>query len=120
MQMLKSHLLAFSALLQVAALSMPVHAEYTGPTAEGDHTLAQILANPVDDQPVTLSGYLVKKLSYETYVFSDGTDEIQVELEQEDFPPQPFDENTRILIMGEVEVDHDKPVQIEIERLTIK
>ena len=76
MQILKSHLLAFSALLPVAALSMTVHAEYTGPTAEGDHTLAQILANPVDDQPVTLSGYLVKKLSYETYVFSDGTDEL--------------------------------------------
>ncbi|WP_051218984.1 YgiW/YdeI family stress tolerance OB fold protein [Oceanobacter kriegii] len=111
-----------AALTLVAAASLPsvASAEYLGPDHVTGKNLQQILDNPKDDQPVQLSGYLVRKIGEETYVFSDGKQEINAEIESEDFPAQPFDENTPVLIVGEIDYDRLRGIEVDVDRLTIQ
>ncbi|MBR7888460.1 NirD/YgiW/YdeI family stress tolerance protein [Marinomonas sp. A79] len=94
-------------------------AQYVGPNAVIKTDLTQILADPVDDEYVKLQGYLVKKLSSDKYLFSDGTKEIRVEIDQFLFPAQPFDDKDLIEIEGEVEKDFLESAEIDVDRLTI-
>ena len=49
-------------------------------------TVSSILDNPVEGQEVTLQGKIIDQQSDETdYIFSDGTDEIAIELQDNDF-----------------------------------
>lgn len=94
----------------ILALALPVlavpaaRAQYVGPSdvAAAD-SVAAILADPVDDRDVTLTGVILRKLGDEMYIFSDGTGEIRVEIDDEDFPASPIDESTRITLRGEID-----------------
>lgn len=106
----------------VIALAIPaaVQAQYVGPsTQKTPTTVADVLKNPVDDQNVVLRGHLVKKVGNEKYLFSDGTGEIRVEIEAEDFPVQKIDDKTLIVIRGEVESDFLKSPEIDVEMISI-
>lgn len=96
------------------------HAEYVGPSpAKSPSTVAEILKNPIDDQEVSLQGKLLKKLSSDKYLFSDGTGEIIVEIDNDDFPDQKVFENTVVQISGEIEKDFLVTPEIDVKRLTI-
>jgi uncharacterized protein (TIGR00156 family) len=106
----------------VIALAIPaaVQAQYVGPsTQKTPLTVAEVLKNPVDDQNVVLRGHLLKKVGNEKYLFSDGTGEIRVEIEAEDFPVQKIDDKTLIVIRGEVESDFLKSPEIDVDTITI-
>lgn len=96
----------------------PVVAQFTGPggsqTETGEVTVASIKMNPIDDMDVVLQGSLLNKLSHEKYSFSDGTGEITVEIDDEDFGGKQVDPNTRIEIHGEVDV-RGSSVQIDVD-----
>lgn len=95
-------------------------AQYTGPGKFLVKTeLAQILDKPLDDDQVKLEGYLIKKVSSDKYLFSDGKNQIRVEIDQDVFPAQPFDDKDRILIEGEVEKDFLQSPEIDVKRLTV-
>jgi uncharacterized protein (TIGR00156 family) len=100
--------------------SFQLHAQYKGPQAAVQQQIKAILDNPKDNQGVRLTGYLTEKLSHEKYWFSDGTDQIRVEIEPEDFPAGEFDENDLIEIHGEVEKDFLESPEIDVEYITIK
>jgi uncharacterized protein (TIGR00156 family) len=109
-------------LSSVLALAIPsaVHAQYVGPsTHKAAATVAEILKNPVDDQVVVLRGHLLKKVGNEKYIFSDGTGEIRVEIEAEDFPIQKIDAKTTIVIRGEVESEFLESPEIDVEIVSI-
>lgn len=105
---------------------------YTGPgtntaqssganTAQGNNpttTVAAILKRPWDDMRVVLIGNLVRKLKHETYMFSDGTGEIMVEIDDEDFPAQPVQADTRVEIMGKLDAERPEP-EIDVKWLRI-
>lgn len=99
---------------------MLAYAQYTGPGSGVNSDLGNILANPVDDEPVRLTGYLIRKVSSDKYIFSDGKHQIRVEIDKDVFPTQPFDEKTLIEIEGEVEKDFLESVEIDVERITIR
>ncbi len=104
------------------ALAIPtvVQAQYVGPsTHKAALSVAEILKNPVDDQIVVLRGNLLKKVGNEKYLFSDGTGEIRVEIEAEDFPIQKIDDKTLIVIRGEVENEFLKSPEIDVEMISI-
>lgn len=95
-------------------------AQYTGPGAKTPaKSVAEILKSPVDDQHVSLKGKLTKKVGSEKYIFTDGTGEIRVEIDNEDFPAVAVDDKTTIEITGEVEKDFMESPEIDVETLAV-
>lgn len=93
---------------------------YTGPDSNtGATTVADILKMPRDDMRVLLIGNLVRKIGHETYMFSDGTGEIRVDIDDEDFPTQPVQADTRVEIMGEVDMDHRSDPGVDVKWIRI-
>lgn len=111
-------LMTATALLGLGSVA---HAEYTGPNSEKKRAenLAQILKKPVDDQAVRLSGYLVSKVGKDEYLFSDGKNQIVVEIDKKVFPKQSISEKDRIIIEGEVDVDKNKAPEIDVKRIIL-
>lgn len=103
----------------LGTLSFASYAQYVGPGHLVKTDLANILAKPIDDDQVKLQGYLIQKVSSDKYVFSDGKHQIRVEIDQDVFPAQPFDEKVRIEIQGEVEKDFLESPEIDVSTLTL-
>ena len=91
-------------------------------------TVSSILDNPVEGQEVTLQGKIIDQQSDETdYIFSDGTDEIAIELQDNDFAYNP---DVDIQISGVVDFESQNPeealkdptpekIQINVNQLQI-
>lgn len=95
-------------------------AQYVGPSPTPTYTsVSDVLKNPIDDHPVTLDGYLIKKVGKKKYLFSDGSAEIQVEIDRKHFPSTPISEKTKVRISGEVEKDVMKSPEIDVDHLTV-
>ncbi len=108
-------------LLSVFALHSPLaSAQYIGPsTAPTYRSVADVLKNPIDDSPVVLEGHIIKQVGKKKYIFSDGTAEIRVEVDQKYFPTNPINEKTKVQIRGEIEMDFLQSPEIDIEYLAI-
>lgn len=105
----------FSLILPVAA-----HAQYTGPSKEPVYkSVAEILKTSVDDRSVVLTGHVLKKVSNEKYTFSDGDQEIRVEIDDDIFPTTPIDEKTRVEIRGELEKDYLESPEVDVDSIKI-
>lgn len=100
-------------------LSSSAYAQYTGPSAMADASVATILQNPVDDQNVQLQGHLLRKIGSDKYIFSDGTGEIVAEIKDKRLPNQSFNETTKIEIVGEVDTGFTRPPEIEVDVVRI-
>lgn len=112
----------FHGFVLIAAMTFgtSAFAGYTG-SASQQHlsSVKSVLAKPVDDQFVALKGHLLKQLSSDKYLFSDGTGEIRVEIDNDLFPSQPINDKTLIEIRGEVEKDFMESPEIDVDRLII-
>jgi uncharacterized protein (TIGR00156 family) len=100
------------------------YAQYAGPSSAKQAaarasfaTVAEILKNPVDDVQVTLEGHLVRQVGKEKYLFTDGTGEIRVEIDTEDFPAARIDDKTKIKLQGEVEKDFMQSPEIDVKQI---
>ena len=108
--------IALSFVLPLIVLS--AQAQYLGPNSHVANTISEVLKNSVDDQPVVLEGYLIKKVGKKKYLFSDGTGEIRVEIDQEKFR-FPVTEKTKVRLIGEIEKEFIKDVEIDVDRIEI-
>ncbi len=116
----KFHPRVLTVLAASALFASAASAQYVGPsTTPSYETIADVLKNPVDDAPVTLSGYLVKQVGNEKYLFSDGQSEIRVDIDHKHLPATPIDERTRVQIRGEVEKDFLQSPEIDVESVQI-
>jgi uncharacterized protein (TIGR00156 family) len=107
------------ALVMVGATTTAV-AQYTGPVARQASTVQQVLAKAVDDQYVTLKGYLVGRLSHDKYMFKDGSGQIQVEIPERLFPLGiNVDASTLVEIAGEYDKEHFGTPEIEVKQLVV-
>ena len=103
-----------------AGFPTALQAQYVGPsTQKAPLSVADILKSPIDDQEVVLRGALLKKVAKEKYLFSDGTGEIRVEIEAEDFPTQKADDKAQVEIRGEVEKDFLETPEVDVEVISI-
>jgi uncharacterized protein (TIGR00156 family) len=82
-------------------------------------TVAEIRADAKDDHPVLLTGVLAKKTGKEKYIFKDGTGEIRVEIDAEEFPAGTVDEKTRVEIAGEVDKSPLRAVEVDAKRVHV-
>lgn len=110
-----------AALFAAGLFALPVSAQYVGPNGSSQLTkVADILQNPKDDADVTVQGHLLRKVGDEEYVFSDGTGEIIVEIDDDDFPQgQPVDDKTRVELVGEVDTNKRRPPEIDVDRVRV-
>jgi uncharacterized protein (TIGR00156 family) len=58
-----------------------------------------------DDAYVTMSGYITKRLSDDTYNFTDGKDNLTVEIGKKAWRGQTITPKDKILLQGEVDKD---------------
>lgn len=94
-------------------------AQYKGPSSTKVYTVKQIKesASQLDktDAIVKIEGFIIDRIDDDTYWFQDATGKIQVEIEKDQIPEFPFDEKTKLIIVGEVDYDVLEEVEIEVE-----
>ncbi len=78
---------------------------YTGPGAIAQITQVSAALEAADEMPVVLEGRLLRQLRDEHYEFADQSGSIEVEIDDEDLPAQPIDQNSRVRLYGEVDRD---------------
>lgn len=109
-------LLGASALFAVSF----AHAQYVGPSNTPPTTVEEILADPIDDQNVQLKGHLLRQVSAQNYIFSDGTAEIMTKIKEKQFKGLPeIDEHTEIEIHGEVDTGRYRAPKIEVDKIRV-
>ena len=102
------------------AFASGASAQYAGPSSKaGSRSVAEILKNPGDDQPVVLSGYILRQVGNEKYIFSDGTAEIRVDIDAKLFPAQKIDDKVKVELRGEVEKEFMETPEIDVDVLTV-
>ncbi|EJA3100989.1 YgiW/YdeI family stress tolerance OB fold protein [Vibrio vulnificus] len=74
-------------------------------------------SNMFTEKDVVVEGTLVRQLNKDTYIFTDGSAEIQVELDDNIRFTQTINSNTRLRLIGEFEGDNTP--DIEVENLTL-
>ena len=111
-------LLALLALL----IALPTYAQFVGPGSEAPRSVdvKSILANPVDDQWVSLKGHILEKIGRETYTFSDGTGQIRLDIDDKHFPPgATIGPKTTVQISGNVDIENNRTVEIDVKKILI-
>jgi len=96
-------------------------AEFTGPGAAsgGNIMIKEILAKPVNNMWVTVKGKILRKVAPEKYIFSDGTGEIKVDIDDGYFPfNRPVTPQTIIEISGELNSDFTR-LEIDVRQVII-
>lgn len=80
-------------------------------------TVQEVLAAPRDDQDVVLRGRIVQHLRGDDYLFTDGTGEIEIEIDDDDAPRGGVKLNTEVEIRGEVDLDRNQQPTIEVDEV---
>lgn len=118
--MKNTHIAALIVAASAIGFSAAASAQYAGPASQATATsIAEILKHPVDDQQVTLSGFIIKKVGNEKYIFSDGKSEIRVDIDDKHFINMKIDAKTKVEIRGEVEKDFLETPEIDVDVLTL-
>ena len=73
-----------------------------------------------DDTRVVLQGRILNALGDEKYTFTDGTDEIIVEIDDDIWAGRKVNPENVVLIVGEVEKDMFKPTKIDVYSLAVQ
>lgn len=109
-----------AAVVVVVALSALACADYYGQRREPAKNVREILDHPVDDMQITLRGLIVERVEKDDYLFSDGTGEIIVDIDDDELPKgRPLQANTHVEIHGEVEYKIFKKLKIDAKRVRI-
>lgn len=96
------------------------YGQYTGPSDQPQiNTVKDVLDHGRDDQNVQLTGNIIRQLGDEDYVFSDGSGEIQVEIDDDDMPPEQISETTSVTIFGEIDTKRLRANEIDVDRVIV-
>ncbi len=100
-------------IMPAVALANPNGVSYSGPTQTT--TVSKVLAQTslFSKQDIVLEGKLIKQINADTYVFSDGTNEVNVELDDDIRLDQAITANTRLRIYGEVEGGATPEIEVD-------
>lgn len=74
-------------------------------------------SNMFTEKDVVVEGTLVRQLNKDTYIFTDGSAEIQIELDDDIRFMQTINSNTRLRLFGEFEGGNTP--EIEVDSLTL-
>ena len=90
---------------------------YSGP--EETVTVADLLQDTsmFTEKQAIVEGQLIKQINADTFIFSDGTKEIQVEIDDDINMPAAINATTRLRLYGEYEGGNTP--EIEVDRLQL-
>ncbi|CAG22869.1 conserved hypothetical protein [Photobacterium profundum SS9] len=90
---------------------------YSGPI--DTVTVAELLdsTSMFTERNAVVEGKLIKQINADTFIFSDGTKEIQVELDDDIHLPQAIDATTKVRLFGEYEGGNTP--EIEVDRVQV-
>lgn len=99
-----------------------VRAQYTGPSSSaGEFSVAEVIesAQRLDRQDVRvqLEGFVTEHIREEYFWFEDGTGRIRIEIYPHVMPAEPFDETTRVILIGEVDHHLLRGPEIEVKQI---
>lgn len=91
--------------------------QYTGPVEVV--TVDSLLQDTsmFTEKNVVVEGVLVRQLKGDTFIFSDGKGEIQIELDDDIHMTQPIDHTTKVRLFGEYEGGNTP--EIEVDRIQV-
>lgn len=99
-------------------VAVPVFAQYAITTVESD--VRSILAAPDDGQRVLLRGEITGKIDDEEYMFTDGTGNIRLDIDDDLLWGQILTQGTRVEIEGKVDKHlFGDAVDINVERVLV-
>jgi len=101
---------------------MPLYGQFAGPGSPVpvNVDVKSILANPVDDTLVTLKGHILEKVGRKYYMFSDGTGQIRLDIDNKYFPAGvTITPKTLIQISGEVDVEYHRSPEIDVKHIVV-
>lgn len=112
---------ALMLLLMTAFLAFPAMAAWQGPGSAAPATTVSKVGDMPDDAIVSLTGNIVEKITgkKDKYTFRDDTGTITVEIDDKYFNGQDVTPDTKVQIIGEVDKDFGKPVEIDVKKLEI-
>lgn len=133
------YLRAFAILAALAAplaLAMPSLAAFDGPGAKGGKGAPGGFSGPVsgamadtvamavtlsDDSPVVLTGNIVSQVAAtkDKFIFKDSTGEVRMEIDRKVFAGRTVTPSDTIRVMGKVDKDFGKEVEIDAKTLEI-
>ncbi|KAB2825063.1 YgiW/YdeI family stress tolerance OB fold protein [Aliivibrio finisterrensis] len=90
---------------------------YTGPVST--ITVAELLKDTsmFTEKNAVVDGKIIRHIRKDKYLFSDGTTEIQIELDDDISLPSAINETTKVRLFGEYE--GGKVPEIEVDRMQI-
>lgn len=92
---------------------------YTGPGAQLPVSTVAQAKDARDETYVVLEGRITKRLKDDDhYEFTDGSGTITVDIDDDEWPAQSIDENTKVRLYGEIDKDFLN-VDIDVEHLEI-
>lgn len=106
----------------IAALSLfsavTFAAGYTGPDGSMTATTVKTALDARDDTPVTLQGYIIKRLKGDHYEFQDVSGTIEVEIDDDEWPGTQINEKTQVKLYGEVD-RHLGGAKVDVKRVEL-
>ncbi len=99
-------------------LAFPTFAGYSGPRAQAPAVTAADALKANDDTRVELTGYIVKSLGDEQYLFRDNSGEAKVEIDDRLWQNIVVSDTTKVILIGEVDDDWFGN-EIEIEQISL-
>lgn len=91
--------------------------QYQGPVELSNVDTLLADTSMFTEKNVVVEGVLVRQIKDDTFIFSDGKGEIQVELDDDIHMAQPINEKTKVRLFGEYE--GGTPPEIEVEHIQI-
>ncbi|AUI66093.1 MULTISPECIES: YgiW/YdeI family stress tolerance OB fold protein [Glaesserella] len=89
---------------------------YTGGNVKSVTTVAQA-KKAYDNTPASISGYIIKQVDEDTFIFKDSTGQIQIDVDDDAWAGLNVNAKTKVRIHGEVDKD-DGRTQIDVRRIS--
>ncbi len=103
-------------------VALPAYAQFVGPGSDAPKPVdvKSILANPLDDQWVSLKGNILEKIGREEYTFTDDTGQIRLDIDDRYFPSgAAITPKTTVQISGNVDIEVNRTVEIDVKKILI-
>lgn len=91
--------------------------QYNGPVELSSVSTLLQDTSMFTEQDVVVEGHLLRQTRKDTYIFSDGEGEIQIELDDDIHLATPIDAQTKVRLYGEYE--GGKTPEIEVDHLQV-
>lgn len=108
-------------LTTILTLSTSAFANYQGNNTQGSNvakvTTVAKAKRAYDNTPASISGYIVKQIDEDTFIFKDSTGQIQIDVDDEVWAGLNINAKNKVRIYGEVDKD-DGRTQINVRRIS--